>query len=357
MRTQNPKHAPQRMSRRCFVAFAGIAGLSLLSGCAQGQSNGAAASANNNTSGAGNSATATSPAAAAAPTKLVVGTLATEDILPLWVAQVEGLPETYGIALEIVPFQSATELIAGVASGEVQLAMTDVMVTASMFASGIDVCMRWVTLGATPEQGRFGIMVGPNSEINTLADLAGTPIGVGSNTILEYVMDKLMLEAGVPASQIVVEEIQKLPVRFQAMASGEVAAAALPGSLLALGEAQGCKLIADDTQGENLSQSVMIARTDALANETTNTAIAGLQQVWDEAAGLINATPEAYRATLVQNANLSDAIASTYPLCTYPTAQLPTAEMVQPVLQWMEEKGYLTAALAYDEGTGTFARV
>ena len=288
--------------------------------------------------------------------KLVVGTLATEDILPLWVAQKEGLFDEAGTGVEIVPFQSATELIAGVASGEVNMAMTDIMVTASMVASGVDVKMQWVTLGATPDQGRFGIMVGPDSQIGSLTDLAGVPIGVGSNTILEYVMDKLLEGAGVAQDQIVVEELQKLPVRYQAMLSGEVQAAALPGTLLALGEANGCKLIADDTKGDNLSQSVMIVQRGLIGNVEGNKAVMALEDVWNKAADMVNADPESYREVLIDNANLPVEIADTYPISTYPTAALPTAAMVDPVLAWMEEKGYLTKPLAYDEATGEFSK-
>ncbi|MBO4351870.1 MAG: ABC transporter substrate-binding protein [Eggerthellaceae bacterium] len=286
---------------------------------------------------------------------LTVGTLATEDILPLWVAQSEGLFEEAGLGVDIVTFQSATELIAGVASGEVDMAMTDIMVTASMFASGIDVQMQWVTLGATADQGRFGIMVGPDSTVTTLEQLAGVPIGVGSNTILEYVMDKLMEGAGVPDDQIVVEELQKLPVRYQAMASGDVAAAALPGTLLALGEASGCKLVADDTKGDNLSQSVMIVRSSLLSTYPFAQHVDALKEVWNVAVDRVNADREAYREVLIDNANLPVEIADTYPISTYPTAQLPTAAMVEPVLDWMDKKGYLTKPLSYDESTGAFS--
>jgi len=283
-----------------------------------------------------------------------VGTLATEDLLPLWVAQAEGLLGD-NVNVEIVPFQAATELIAGVASGEVDLAMTDIMVTASMFASGVDVQMQWVTLGTEADQGRFGIMVGPNSSVKSLTDLAGVPIGVGSNTILEYVMDKLMESAGVTDDKIVVEELQKLPVRYQAMASGDVAAAALPGTLLALGEANGCKLVADDTTGENLSQSVMIVRAPLLSDSACVQQIEALEDVWDTAAKMVNENPEKYRKVLVESANLPAEIADTYPISKYPLVQLPTAAMVNPVLEWMQQKGYLTKPLSYDEKTGTFS--
>ena len=324
--------------------MAGIAGMVMLGGCSGG---GQASSGSAQASGSGS---------ASGKPKLVVGTLATEDILPLWVAQAENMFAASDINVDIVTFQSATELIAGVASGEVDMAMTDIMVTASMFAGGVDVLMKWVTLGTTADQGRFGIMVGPDSKVEKLTDLAGIPIGVGSNTILEYVMDKLMEEAGVPDDQIVVEELQKLPVRYQAMASGEVAAAALPGTLLALGEASGCKLIADDTKGENLSQSVMIVRSELLADDSRAQEVEKLQGVWDSAVALVNADPESYREILIENANLPVEIADTYPISTYPYSQLPTAAMVDPVLDWMEEKGYLTQPLSYDEKTGAFSK-
>lgn len=344
------------INRRTFLSAAGLAGFALISGCAGGGGASASTSSASDPDSESGSAQAAEASGSASVAALTIGTLATEDILPLWVAQSEDLYAAEGLAVEIVPFQSATELISGVASGEVDLAMTDIMVTASMFASGVDVQMQWVTLGTAADQGRFGIMVGPDSTVESLTDLADVPIGVGSNTILEYVMDKLMEAAGVPDDKIVVEELQKLPVRYQAMASGEVAAAALPGTLLALGEASGCKLVADDTQGENLSQSVMIARTDFISDDAGAHQIAALEDVWNTAADMVNDNPEAYRTVLVENANLPEAIAETYPISTYPRVQLPTAAMVDPVLDWMEQKGYLTQPVKYDESTGLLSK-
>lgn len=332
------------INRRAFFGVSGMFGLALLSACSSGSS-----------SSSNSSASTSGQVADSGQKALAIGTLATEDILPLWVAESKGLFDECGLTVNIVPFQSATELISGISSGEVELAMTDIMVTASMFASGVDVQMQWVTLGTDASQGRFGIMTGPDSTITKLSDLAGIPIGVGSNTILEYVMDKLMEGAGIPADQIVVEELQKLPVRYQAMVSGEVAAAALPGTLLALGEANGCKLVADDTQGENLSQSVMISRADLLSGGLGAELIAALEEAWNTAAKMANDAPEDYRDVLISNANLPSEIADTYPISSYPMAQLPTAAMVNPVLSWMEGKGYLTKPLSYDESNGSFS--
>ena len=132
------------------------------------------------------------------------------------------------------------------------------------------------------EQGRFGIQTSPESGIKSLADLKGKGIGVGSNTVPEYVMDKLMEAAGASEGEIVNEEIKKLPVRYESMTNNQVAAAALPGSLLALGEATGMITLADDTQGVgNVSQSVLAVRSSWL--EGGKAALESVRLAWNDA--------------------------------------------------------------------------
>ena len=317
------------LSLCCLITFVG---------CAANSGSSGEASATNNGSGT----------ASAAP-KIVVGTLATEDILPCWVAQEEGLFANENLDAEVAVFQSASELIAAVSSGSVDFAMTDPMVTASLYASGADVQIRWVTLGADASQGRFGIMTA-DPEIKSLTDLAGVPVGVGSNTILEYVMDTLFERAGVAADQVKTEELQKLPVRYQAMAAGTVKAAALPASLLALGEASGFTVVADDTTGGNISQSVMISCKNAISTDTVN----AFARAWDAAVARINANPDFYRALLAQKASLPESIAQTYAVSSYPAAELPEQHMIDADLTWMANKGYLTANISYDAATGCF---
>ena len=284
-------------------------------------------------------------------TSMKIGTMQTEDSLPFWVAERKGLYGEHGAGVEIVTFQSAQELSTAFAAGEIDGAMTDIMVSASLVASGIDLNLEWVTLGATPEQGRFGIQTSPDSGVKSLADLAGKGIGVGSNTVPEYVMDKLMEAAGVADADIVNEEIKKLPVRYESMANNQVAAAALPGSLLALGEANGMVTLADDTQGVgNVSQSVFAVRSAWLVSGAK--ALEGVRAAWNDAVAAIEADPESFRQLLVEKANLPGIVADTYPISSYPEAALPTAEMVNPVLDWMKGKGYLQANVAFDASTG-----
>ena len=331
-------HTTVALTRRDLLLGAMITGAALVSGCSGNAESGSSAGSHAGDGGAGT---------------VNVGTMVTEDFLPGWAAERDGLFGT-DAQVNIITFQSAQELAAAMTSGDIDLAMTDPQVSAVLTAGGTPVHLAWITLGATPDQGRFGIQVGPDSKIASVEQLAGASIGVGSNTVPEYVMDMLLEDAGIGADDFKKEEVKKMPVRFQMRVSGKTDAAALPASLLALGEAQGCRTIVDDTQGKNLSQSVMAVREEFAQGNGGAAAINAVQQGWHAAAQAINEDPESYRALLVEKANLADPLKKSYPIPTYPVDAKPTSEMIQPQLDWMLERGYLKQALTFDEETGTF---
>lgn len=299
-----------------------------------------------------------------------IGTMPTEDILPMWVAEQDGLFADAGLDAEIVVFDSAPALSAAITAGEVDVAMVDIMRAVKLCESGAPVVLEWVTLGTDASQGRFGVLApgdAPYSTLQELAEQAKEPdslaakgVGVAANTVPEYVLDMLCEQEGIDATSIPTQEVASLPERYSLMASGNLAAAALPGSLLELGEANGMKLLADDTNvadGANISQSVMVA-AEAFAQNNPET-IKKLAEVWDAAAQAINGDPSAYISLLAEKANLNETIADTYPISTYPMALLSDGELAHPAstyvdqqIEWMKAKGYSTQDVSYDESTG-----
>lgn len=300
-------------------------------------------------------------AAAQADTKedreLVIGTLATEDFLPLWFAEDQKLFDADKVgAYKLMVFQSAQELSAALSAKSVDMAMTDVVVAANIDKASVPMQIEWTTLGETPQEGRFGILAGPNSNISQLSELKGVPVGVGSGTMLEYVMDKLMLNAGLSKDEIKKEELKKLPARLQAVMSGQCEAGVFPATLLELGLAQGGKLIADDTKGENLSQSVMALNAELSADPKMAARIEAVKDAWNKAADAINADNAKAKEVLLKYVKLPEVLQENYPIQHYPQVSRPKAETVQPVLDWMLEKNYLDSKMNYDEKSGRFVR-
>ncbi len=280
---------------------------------------------------------------------LVIGTLPTEDALPLWAAEQLGLFEDAGLTVEIVTFQAATERDAAFAAGEIDAFMGDIIAAANLEAGGIPVTIGTIMLGTTPAEGRFGIVGAPGTGYNEPAALAGVPVGTSSATIQEYVLDGLMRQADVAQADIMIEQIDKVPVRFELLMSGQIEAAALPEPLLSLAVTQGATLLADDTVGENLSQTVLIFSDQYLADPGGIETEVVLLDVWDLAVAEVNADPDAWRDILVEQARLPEPIKDSYRVNTYPEHQVPTEEQVTSVLDWMSDRGYLTTTLTYEQ--------
>jgi NitT/TauT family transport system substrate-binding protein len=292
------------------------------------------------------------------PSALKIGTLATEDSLPLWVAEQRGYFATQGLSdVEIVLFQSAQERDTAFASGSIDAYMGDIIAAANLQAGGKPTTIKTIMLGADQSQGRFGIAAAPKSGVKSLTQLANVPVGTSSATIQEYVLDGLMSEAGVPASSVKVEEVKKVPVRFELLMAGKLKAAALPEPFLTLAEQGGAPLVASDTSATaNLSQTVLVFSDKYLATPGGAAAAAALLKSWDVAVNDINKDPQSVLPLLVEKARLPESLKTIYKVNTYPTAQVPTQAQVEAVLTWMKDKGYLKGDVTYKDLVDTSAK-
>ena len=277
--------------------------------------------------------------------EVVFGTLATEDSLPFWVAESEGLFDEYALDVTIETFQAAAERDVAMTAGSIDAMMGDIIATALLEKGGYPVSITTVMLGAQPAEGRFGIVTKPDSDLATLEDLAGVPVGTSLGTIQEYVVDSLFAEADV--TDVVKESVPKVPIRFELLSEGRLEAAALPEPLLSLAEFGGGTILADDTEGDNITQTVLIAADEWLQTPEGAEAMERLLDVWDEAVEIINADPDAWRDMLVEKARLPEPLAETYAVNSYPRAQKPEPAAVQAVVDWMKATDLIDGNVPY----------
>ena len=291
----------------------------------------------------------TTEKATSTPATIRIGTLPTEDTLAIHVADQKGIFKNRDLEVKVTVFKSAQERDAALQAGQIDGFMGDIVAVAALQQSGTPVSIVSILLGAVPSEGRFGIVVPPESTATTVAQLKGMPIATSSNTITEYVIDSLLKENTLNDSDIKKVEIKALPVRLEAVMSGKVQAAALPDPLLALAEKQGAHLIIDDTKGVNISQTVLVLRKDFLAKDDNKTAVKSLLVGINDGVGLINKNPDAYRKLLVDKAKLPKPIENSYKINTYPEVQLPTKDEVGQVLDWMVKKNIIKPGLTYKD--------
>lgn len=275
---------------------------------------------------------------------LKIGTLQTDDLLPLWVAQEEGLLKQAGINVDIQTFQSAQEQIAAVTAGDIDGIMTDMVVPLQLTSGGTPMKALTIMQGAPA-----GIVASKASGITKVAGLSGVKAGCSSATAMEYIYDTALKNAGVAEGKIQIEEIKKLPVRFELLNSGKIDAAVLPWTFFTLAQKQGATPVLDSTQAANITSTVLEFRSEVYERAGAAKTMKKLITAWNVGVEKINAQPDAYRALLAQKASLPAALKTTYPVRTYPAAELPDKTQFSQVNAWMVGKGYAKKSFAYDE--------
>ncbi|MBI3962881.1 MAG: ABC transporter substrate-binding protein [Deinococcus sp.] len=269
-----------------------------------------------------------------------VGLLQIVDALPVFVARDQGLFQQAGLAPDIITFASAAERNDAIVAGELDFWIGDV-VSMALLRKAAPVRIAFLALGATPQEGRFAILVPPNSPLQALADLHGHPVAISQNSVIEFVLDQLLAGTGISVQKQVVDNIAQ---RFQLLVDGQVDAAVLPDPLLSLAVTLGARILQDDT-AENISQSVWGIR------EGAENLLPALQQAYNQAVDLINADPQGFIPVLARDARLPPQIQTSFVVVPYPRVQLPTPAQVERVINWLvSDKGLLAPGEVTYEG-------
>lgn len=277
---------------------------------------------------------------------LKIGSLPIEDNLPILVAEKNGYFAAEKLEIELIPFQSPVESQSAFQSGELDGMITDMLIAAMLKSSGEDLRVTSLTLGATTEEGRFAIVAAPKSDIKTVADLKGKDIGISSNSIIEYVTDGLLIQAGVMPAEVNKITLAKIPVRLEMLLNNQIDAIVVPDPHVSYTVSKGAKIISEDTKGENLSQAVIIMTDKALTEK--NDEISHFYKAYAKAVDDINGAPDKYKDLLVENVNIPVDIADTYSVQHYSKPQLPTEEEVNNVITWLKTKNLLQNEISYD---------
>jgi NitT/TauT family transport system substrate-binding protein len=263
---------------------------------------------------------------------LKLGILPDADSLPFLVCEAENLFAKQNISVTLVRFQNPVERDAAFQAGAVDGVVGDTIAALLDVQGGFPVKITSLT------DGRYGIAVSPDSGIKSVKDLAGKPIGISSNTIIHYMVDTFMADAGVPESKINVVPVPKMPVRLELMLAGQTAAAGLPEPLLTTARLRGASIIAS-TDDKGLGAGVLLFSASALNVKLDS--ISSLYKAYWTAVQEIDANPDAYRSILSSQAGFSQEAAKVWRFVTYKKPRLPSIEDITSVIAWMKHKGLL----------------
>src|SRR5512136_3045387 len=167
------------------------------------------------------------PAAQENPT-LKIAVLPILDALPMYVAEAQGYFKDAGINVEFVPVASAAERDQVMQAGQVDGMINDLISTVLYNKDGqkIDI-VRFARI-AQPDSAQYSVLAAKDSGITQPADLKGAEIGISQGTVIDYVTQRLLENAGLNADEIKTTNIPKIPDRLQLLSEGKLKAATLP---------------------------------------------------------------------------------------------------------------------------------
>jgi len=278
-------------------------------------------------------------------TKLKIGILPIEDSLPIVVAKNENIFEKYELDVETIKFQSALERDAALTANEIDAAITDPIAVILLNNAGYKIKIVSLCLGKKPDEGVFAILASPKSNITSIKDLDGKTIAISSNTIIEYVTDKLLSYYNIKAEKM---EVKQIPLRFQMLLDNKIDAATLPEPLASFAVYKGAKLIVSNVMlNKSITQTVIVFRGDYI--EKNEKAVENFLNAYNEAVEKINSNPDKYKDLFVEIARVPKPIAQNYPMPKYPKIEVYPEEFYSEVLNWVKSKGLIKNDVKYKD--------
>ena len=200
------------------------------------------------------------PAIAAASSKLVIGYASISPrVVPLWVAQEQGYLVKYGVDAETIDVRGGTILVAGLASGDVQVGRTAGAAILSAVAGGHD----FKIVSTFSSRNTYDVVVRPN--IKRVEDLRDKKIAINSLGGGTWMGAMLLLEHfGLDAQRdhILLQSIGDQAMQSQALESGIVDVAMVDSVYSKWLKQRGMTILADYSELKQLavSQSTVVSR-------------------------------------------------------------------------------------------------
>ena len=286
-------------------------------------------------------------------TELKIALLSIVDALPFYVAEAHGLFFEVKVKAVGVPVASGLERDQLMQSGAIDGMLNEMTSTAAFNRQKVQVKIIGVCRTAQRHFPLFRILAAPKSGIATTADLAGIPIGVSMNTIIEYVTDRILTENGLGLAQIRKKSVPVIPERYQLLMQGQIKAATLPDPLAMSAMEAGAPSVAEDGQIPRFSLSVLTFSNKALTEKKE--AVRRFMKAWFQAVEMLNADPEKFRPVFLKKIRVPKNVQTRYAIPPFAGATVPNREQWLDVMKWMVHKELLSFPLPYEDSvTRTF---
>ena len=274
------------------------------------------------------------------------GTLPVIQALPLFVAAEKGYFKEAGLNVELVPFNSAMEKDVAMSAGQISGYFGDMITPMVLTANGTLVKIVATYFNIKNEQRMFAILAAPKYPKKDLQSLASAGIACSSNTMLDYLMTRLLEKKGIAANKINLVEVKSIPIRLQMLMSEQVPAAILPEPLVTLAEMKGAQVMIDD-RGTGMTATVLVFSDQFLAKnpDTVKTFL----KVVEKANDFINQNPDQVRPIMNRECKMPEPLQQSFTIPKFQKLNIPRTEEVMDVYTWLRDKNVIKTEMTYGQ--------
>lgn len=273
---------------------------------------------------------------------LTIGILPDTQSVPIVVAQHFGYFGEEGVDVDVTLFNSASERDSALQSGNLDIAISDLIAACLLREGGFDVAATSLT------DGSQDLITSPNSGISDIQGLKGKTLALSENTIMEYAGDRILTNYGLdPETDVEKTYIPQMTVRMEMLANNKVDSVVMPEPQSGIALSQGATLIA--TGGDlNINGTCLIVVKESVQNRAAD--VTAFYKAYNRAVEYLTATdPSEYMDFLIEEGGLPETAKETMTLPEYRPATAPGEGDVEEVNTWLVGKGLLEEAIPYSE--------
>ncbi|NLV20423.1 MAG: ABC transporter substrate-binding protein [Syntrophomonadaceae bacterium] len=272
---------------------------------------------------------------------ITIGVMPDVESVPFIIAEKNGYFAQNGINVKIEHFTSAKDRDSALQSGKLDGVVTDVLAVVFANEGGIDLKM------IAKNEGNILLMGGKDSGIKSMADLKGKAVGLSTNTIMEYTVDRMLTAAGLEAGDINKIAIPPLPTRLEMLQGGKIDAAILPDPLAGLAINNGALVLSSTDQLKNKAGAIAFTGKSLKDNPEE---IKAVFKAYDQAVDYMQKEPvTSYADFIIQEQGFPPTVKDILELPVYNHATAPDSEIVADAVQWMQEKNLIKKDFQYKD--------
>lgn len=268
-----------------------------------------------------------------------------------------------GITVELVGYDSAATLTADVAAGELDGFQADVISTLKLNSEGTGVrVVRHVGFTNIPFAALITL---PINEVESLEDLVGKKIAISENTIIHYLTDTILNNAGINVEEVEYVNVPEILERGNRLMTGQVDAAFAPEPIVQFTvNLFNGNVLVDDSVLDHPPPEAIVFTTNALAekDEVVRAFLRAFERAVDvnndfggDPANYLEFREEQGGSTTAVN-ELAEVqqyflfvINNIDTLPIFNTASVTSEASFVHVHEWAQNRGMLTEAQAYED--------